>query len=64
MEEDVPPVLSEPGLFLELEEVHHPLLKSVVEDLQDRIAAAQVIRNRFFLALFLLGQIWTDRTSL
>lgn len=32
--EDVPPVLSEPGLFLELEEVHHPLLKSVVEDLQ------------------------------
>lgn len=62
--EDVPPVLSEPVLFLELEEVHHPLLKSVVEDLQDRIAAAQVIRNRFFLALFLLGQIWTDRTSL
>jgi len=36
--EDVPPVLSEPGLFLELEEVHHPLLKSVVEDLQATVS--------------------------
>ncbi|CAL1150457.1 unnamed protein product [Cladocopium goreaui] len=38
--EDVPPVLSEPGLFLELEEVHHPLLKSVVEDLQEGVTLA------------------------
>lgn len=38
MAEDVPPVLSEPGLFLELEEVHHPLLKSVVEDLQATVS--------------------------